>query len=519
MNVNIKNLRPSPTNPRKVFNEEDLHELAESLKQIGMINPVTIRNTAEVDIFEIVSGERRYRAAQLAGLTEVPAIKRDLTDEEVLEVQIIENLQRTEVHPLDEAAGFDRLLNTGRFTKASLADRLGKSSSYVIKRLQLLKLSDDIKAVFYENKLTQQHALHLSRLNSDDQAKAMEYMGGSWVSAESLRGYIEKEFHLDLGKAVFDPTDKKLPGGACTVCPSRTGFNKSLFDDINDEDICTNAACYNAKIPAHIEKTIAEYKRKNIPLLQVSYDYNNGTKYLSRHNYMMLELETENPDRPYTLPCQLMSDAIIMEIGPWEWTRKVGEIVKVCHDKSCKVHFPHHTKEEKQESYGSGREEDSEDNEENGDFDDSESPSERYERQRREQEILEATNKKLMAEALKGICLPVYWNLLNVFIDYVFQQERDSSLDNEFIIRHGGDPDADDFYEDDFFEELIKNLDNNEKLKLATELIFMDDINFRDNGEKLRKYAAAQGIDFSPLEAEAKKEIEAENSMQLTEDM
>lgn len=147
LQVAVAQLRPSPFNPRKLFDPEALAELAASLRQVGVLEPLLVRPVAAADhtpCFEIVAGERRYRAAQLAELAEVPCLVRELDDATALEHAVLENLQRQDLQPLEEAEGFAALIERGGYTVAQLAERLGKSVRHVYGRLALRKLAPEL---------------------------------------------------------------------------------------------------------------------------------------------------------------------------------------------------------------------------------------------------------------------------------------------------------------------------------------------------------------------------------------
>jgi len=161
-------------NYRKTVSEDELIELSESIKTVGLIQPLTVRQTDKG--FQIVCGEKRYRAALKAGMLQIPVIVRDLDDDQVTEIQIIENLQRSDPHPLDESEGYAKLLNTGRFTKESIAERIGKSTAYIHKRLQLMNLRDEIKEAFYTGTISHGAAVVLARVDQPVQKKAFEFL-------------------------------------------------------------------------------------------------------------------------------------------------------------------------------------------------------------------------------------------------------------------------------------------------------------------------------------------------------
>ncbi|MTI01087.1 ParB/RepB/Spo0J family partition protein [Roseibium sp. RKSG952] len=157
--VPIEHITPNPRNPRKTFTEIDLSDLAESLKAKGIVQPILVRPAVgQVDRFEIIAGERRWRAAQKAGLHEAPVIIRDVTDQEALELAIIENVQRADLNPIEEAMGYEQLVAEFQYSQGELAKVIGKSRSHVANTLRLLKLPNSVKDYLAEGLLTAGHA-------------------------------------------------------------------------------------------------------------------------------------------------------------------------------------------------------------------------------------------------------------------------------------------------------------------------------------------------------------------------
>ncbi len=157
--VPIEFVKANPANPRRQFDPADLQELAESIRERGIIQPIVVRATAgQLDSYEIVAGERRWRAAQLAGLHEVPIQLVDVNDREALEIAIIENVQRSDLNALDEAFGYERLVAEFGYQQQDLAKVIGKSRSHVANTLRLLRLPESVKAHLVAGRLTPGHA-------------------------------------------------------------------------------------------------------------------------------------------------------------------------------------------------------------------------------------------------------------------------------------------------------------------------------------------------------------------------
>jgi ParB family chromosome partitioning protein len=157
--VSVAFLRPNPRNPRKQFSDADLAELANSIRERGIIQPIVVRTVrGATDQYEIIAGERRWRAAQRAGLHEVPIIIHEASDAEALELAIIENVQRTDLNPLEEAMGYQALADEYQYSQEEIAKTVGKSRSHVANTLRLQKLPDAVKAYINAGKLSAGHA-------------------------------------------------------------------------------------------------------------------------------------------------------------------------------------------------------------------------------------------------------------------------------------------------------------------------------------------------------------------------
>lgn len=162
----INKIRPNKGQPRKTFKAEDLAELADSIKQNGILQPLLVRRQA--DHYEIVAGERRYQAAKAAGLEEVPVIIREISDEDVFKLALIENLQRSDLTPLEEAQGYRQLIKEKGLTQEELAQALSKSRSTITNTLRLLDLPQEVQSLVDEGKLTAGHARAILAVPSEE---------------------------------------------------------------------------------------------------------------------------------------------------------------------------------------------------------------------------------------------------------------------------------------------------------------------------------------------------------------
>lgn len=165
-------IRPNPYQPRRNFSKRSLEELSQSIKSYGIIQPISVRQITE-NTFELIAGERRLRASELAELTEVPAIIVEYRDRESAIIALIENLQREDLNFIEEAEGYNNLILDHKFTQQELAEKIGKSQSTIANKLRLLKLSEDIKTILVEEGLTERHGRALLKLPDDDLRKVV----------------------------------------------------------------------------------------------------------------------------------------------------------------------------------------------------------------------------------------------------------------------------------------------------------------------------------------------------------
>lgn len=268
----LSSMYPSPTNPRKSFDPKKLEELAESIKSYGVLQPILIRKDAKKpERFEVVCGERRYRAAKQAGLDEIPVTLRELSDLDVLQIQVIENLQRDDLHPMEEADGYEQLIKQHQVSVVDIAQKVGKSAAYVYQRLKLCSLQAAIRTQFLAGEISLAIAFLIARLPMSVQATAVKEVtdrrawGGEPMSTAQVKEHLAEHYMLELKKAPFDikivdyhigTTLQPIGGGACGPCPKRTGNQPELFDDVKSGDVCTDPICFKAKAAAARERKI-----------------------------------------------------------------------------------------------------------------------------------------------------------------------------------------------------------------------------------------------------------------------
>ena len=276
--ADVAGIVPSKTNPRKKFDGPEFDELVASIARHGVLQPLIVRPVKRDnrEKLEIVAGERRWRAAQAAGLKRIPVISRLLTDESAQEIQIIENLQRQDVTALEESAGYVQLVEARVKAEpktprqelvASIAKQIGKSPRYVYARMKLSALVPEVKQAIAEGRLPVSHGDELVRLAPDKQQKALkslcferwgENAGKQAVSHRALKAAIALEFQADLTTApwnLFETMPAVKPPGrtcACSVCP----LNSSNDESTGEKDVCADSACYRAKAEAFVQVAV-----------------------------------------------------------------------------------------------------------------------------------------------------------------------------------------------------------------------------------------------------------------------
>src|SRR6202451_3703510 len=385
----------SPTNPRKTFDEDAMQELAASIRENGVLEPLLVRPRAERS-FEIVFGERRYRGAAMAEKETVPVCIREMTDAQVLEAQLVENLQRQDVHPLHEAQAFAALLRLEepKYSIELIAAKCGKHPGYVASRLRLTELAPAAVGAFTKDEIGLGHALLLAKLQPEQQDEALtacwqeSYTGGSkakriLLPVRHLREWIEHNILLELATAPFSKDDATLvpDAGSCVECPKRTGHNTLLFEGIAAlHDSCSDPACYSAKVDAHVKRTVAAKPK----LVQITTAYGKpaeGSPVVPRNQYV--EIRQEKPknkyqqDAPEYKTCQFVTEAIVADGS------EKGELRKVCANPDCPVHHP--KKQQRQRVQADGAEKASQ------------------EKQRREEAIANTTGIRVLAAIAEAV--------------------------------------------------------------------------------------------------------------------
>ncbi len=263
-NVSLALIQQGALNPRKTFDEASLKELSDSISLQGVLQPIGLRPIADTDRYEIIFGERRYRASVMAGLENIPAVIYAVNDEEAVEIAITENLQREDVSPIEEANAFQTLIDSGRYDVQSLAVQFGKSEAYIRTRLKFTTLIPEIAQLLETDTITMSVASEICRYGTDIQKEVYEKHlcenpYGSWrgLKASEVAKRIEQNFTTDLERYSFDK-------GMCTSCPHNTKnlllfcegtcgkcTNRKCLEDMNASYLIDKAVDMIAQFPAY----------------------------------------------------------------------------------------------------------------------------------------------------------------------------------------------------------------------------------------------------------------------------
>jgi ParB family chromosome partitioning protein len=347
----LTQIEVSETNQRRTFN--DINEMAASIKEKGVLEPLLVRRIEAAEggeeRFKIIAGERRYRGAKKARLETVPCRVLAVSDEEALEVQIIENLQRAELHPLEEAEGFKYMREVLQLDEKTIAQRVAKTEKYITHRLALTDLIKEAKTDFQKNLITLAHALEICVLEPEVQKVALaacyeqnqtwDQTAGSWVytpdkerpvrNVRFLQSWLQNNVHMNLKNAPFKTDDTRLrkDGLTCLECPSRTGSNAVLFADIHETDTCLNRACFQAKVTTLVQITKEGLDAKrDTPAAFVTTNYSTKLEnVLTRYHYEEIERRG--------VKCEFAEKAVMAEGS------RIGRVVTICREPTCKDHL------------------------------------------------------------------------------------------------------------------------------------------------------------------------------------
>ena len=277
--VSLDDIIPNRFQPRLSFDEDALNELAKSIRQHGIIQPLVLRKVGNK--YEIIAGERRYKASFIAGLTKVPAVIIDLNDNESAEVAIVENIQRKNLSPIEEAKSYKKLLDRGYLTQDELATRMGKTQGAISNKLRLLNLSQDVQDALLNNQISESHARSLLKVeNEDEQIEILNKIISQRLNVRDTDNLINSFVNNEEYVPVLPPKGFGLNRGSSS---SNSSIDFNSFFDSKEDDIKIPEIDKNDFIPIE-DKVYPAIEDKVYPSIETE-------------EKLLLEDETENTKR------------------------------------------------------------------------------------------------------------------------------------------------------------------------------------------------------------------------------
>lgn len=298
--IYLSKIKPSNFNPRKTFRDADLTELADSIREQGVLQPIMVRPVGNE--YEIVYGERRYRAALLAGLEIIPALVRDLSDSTAIEYALTENLQRTDVSPIEEATTYQHLIENNRYDIAQLMLKFGKSESYIRSRIRLNSLLPELVALLEQEEINLATATELCKYSPEVRADIYaahfesEQNYNSWrnLKAREIAKRIEQSYTTDLNNYYFDKAD-------CYDCQYNSN-NQNLFADADGCGNCSLKTCLKEKNITFLVDKATEIATKNPTLTICHASYRYDTDAIERLNDLGYDISELRCSKDYPTP-------------------------------------------------------------------------------------------------------------------------------------------------------------------------------------------------------------------------
>ena len=325
--IKLTEIAFSKLNPRKHIDEVKLKELAVSIKEKGIMEPVFVRAQGKGKAgpkYELICGERRIRASNLAKLKEAPCIIWKLDDKQVLEFMVIENLQRDDLDPIDEATGLQMMIDKYNYTQEDLAGKIGKTQAYISLRLKILALPDYIKNAVSKDIIVLAHAVVLLRISDPgEQESLFDDIIENKLSARAAENELSR-CGYELSKANFDTKD-------CKTCQHNGSSQKDLFD--KDTDIkarCLNKICFNKKSKEHIEKTITKLKAEGANYMEESTIKKKGISANTLDKYQIESLKKNYKDN-----CLANCPSLYYVFVKAKYSNDRDDIVRMCTNSKC----------------------------------------------------------------------------------------------------------------------------------------------------------------------------------------
>ncbi len=325
MEVSVHLILPDCNNPRANWDESTGIELAKSIKLHGLLQPIMIRPASGIEPlrYVVVYGHRRLWAAKYLKMETISAQVKEMSDDEAFEFQIIENLQREDVNPMDESFAFQELIKKGLSTPEMIADKIGKSPKYVYDRVILQQVIPHMQAAVRVGQFSITHAKQFARITIEDQTKlwaVISNKNSQEIDPAYIRRLINDTFKLKLGEAIFPTGDSQLvpAAGSCLKCTKHSGCRQLLFEEVKDDDVCFDIDCWKKKETAHIDRLIEKYKGegKTVKLISCIYSPNDPL------------LMGEGEYRDYVSEEETNTIGIYTEITKWYQQKiKIGDTI------------------------------------------------------------------------------------------------------------------------------------------------------------------------------------------------
>jgi len=500
--LQVAKLQESPTNPRRRFDARGIEELAASFRTQGVLQPLLVRPNSGEN-FEVIAGARRLRAARVAELDTVPVRVVELSDAEAIEAQAIENLQREEIHPLEEALAYKNMLELDptRFSVAGIAEKVGKSAAYITQRLRLTELVEPVAHAFLEDQIGVGHALEIAKLQPSEQERAFSAcFRETWTGSSNTRvllplralvSWVEQNILLDLSHVAFDKSNETLlpQAGSCITCPKRTGHNTLLFGE-GGADSCTDAVCFNAKMTSFVAQQVAAKPT----LVQISTGWNSVSQpgVLPRGRYVPLQIGKRASGKGATplnqKICKHLKEAIVAE------GTDRGITLKICSEPTCAIHFPDRR------------------------IPDAKQIEKEKETRRKEllkRKVQATVRHRVLAEVLKKVGAPLGRADLALVLQVLLDQS--TPVRRETLARRSKLPPAQLTTTTKVHGELVrmlKRLDENALSKLLLEWVLMDDAESRLDSEPeyLHQAAKQHRIDLVKVRNAVEQEMSAKEA-------
>ncbi len=292
--LNLDDVLPNRFQPRIKFNEQSILELADSIREHGVIQPIVVRKIA--DKYEIIAGERRYKASILAGKTTIPAIVTNLDDKNSAEIALIENVQRQDLTPIEEAISYKKILDMGYINQASLAEKLGKTQSTIANKLRLLNLADEVQEALLEEKISERHARSLLKLNKEDQLKMLDRIMNERMTV--------RKTDEEIMKILNGTNEDNDSSDAMKIEPQRV-------ETINQNPIQSNQPSLNSNISttSNLENNFIQNNATSVPIQEKDNIINPG--------FMDVEkIESQAQDIFKPVESNQPEEELILEVKP-----------------------------------------------------------------------------------------------------------------------------------------------------------------------------------------------------------